>query len=552
MALGYLTLVLHAHLPFVRHPEHDDFLEEDWLYEAITETYLPLLEVFEELRRDKVHYRVTMSFSPTLCAMLADPLLQSRYLRYLDNLIALTTRELDRTRWQAEFYLVVEMYINRLTRCRNQWTTLGGNILTGFRTLAQQGYLELMTCAGTHAFLPLMNQPEAIRAQLRLGVTEFEKHFGWKPRGIWLPECGYFPGLDDLLARENLGYFFTDTHGVMLSEPRPRYGVFAPLRCSHSGIVVCGRDTESSRQVWSAIEGYPGDYAYRDFYRDIGFDLDEEYLKPHTHRTGHRHFTGLKYYRITGRTDDKKPYCPAAARKRASEHAVEFRFNREKQCEWLSGGMNDLPALIVAPYDAELFGHWWFEGPDWLGFLLRGLAGSPTLETITIPEYLRRHPRLQMAQPAFSSWGQGGYSSVWLEASNDWIYPHLHEITDRTIEHATAFADPTPIQTRLLNQMGRELLLAQASDWAFMMKAGTAADYATQRTVTHIHRFFDLEKMLTTGEVELDVLTEIERRDNLFADLDYRIWRRESVPTYALPMPVKEIRIPKEVPEASL
>jgi len=152
---------------------------------------------------------------------------------------------------------------------------------------------------------------------------------------------------------------------------------------------------------------------------------------------------------------------------------------------------------------------------------------------------------LQMAQPAFSSWGQGGYSSVWLEASNDWIYPHLHEITDRMIDLATEFVDPTPLQLRLLDQLGRELLLAQASDWAFMMKAATAADYATQRTVAHIHRFFDLETMLRTGEVELEVLAEMERRDNLFADLDYRIWRREAVQTYALPLPVKEVRIPE-------
>src|SRR4051795_11275268 len=119
MPLGYLCLVLHAHLPFVRHPEHDDFLEEDWLYEAITEAYIPLLDVFEGLERDGVDWRMTMSVTPTLAGMLADPLLQYRYVRHLDNLIALATKELDRTRWMPEFQPLAQMYYDRFSRCRD-------------------------------------------------------------------------------------------------------------------------------------------------------------------------------------------------------------------------------------------------------------------------------------------------------------------------------------------------------------------------------------------------------------------------------------------------
>ena len=527
MPLGYLCLVLHAHLPYVRHPEYDDFLEEDWLYEAITETYIPLLEVFEGLDRDGVDWRMTMSVTPTLAGMLSDPLLQYRYVRHLDNLIALAGKELERTRWQPEFQRLAEMYMNRFTRARDMFVKqYDHNLLHGFRRFFDAGRLELITCGATHGFLPLMTvNRNALRAQIEIGAREFERHFGRRPQGIWLPECGYIPGVDELLAESGIRYFFTDTHGVLFAEPRPRYGVYAPIRCPKSGVAVLGRDTESSKQVWSAVEGYPGDYTYREFYRDIGFDLDYDYLKPHLHSTGIRHHTGIKYYKITGRTEDKEPYDPAAALERAAEHAGNFMFNREKQVEWLSGSMDGRPALIVAPYDAELFGHWWFEGPAWIELLLRKLAyDQDIVKPITVPEYLDRYPNIQRAQPAFSSWGYKGYSEVWLNGSNDWIYRHLHEDADRMVELCHAFPDPTPLQRRALNQAARELLLAQASDWAFIMKTGTMVEYAVQRTTVHVLNFNHLYEQIKSNHIDEPWLTEIERRHNIFPTIDYKLY----------------------------
>jgi 1,4-alpha-glucan branching enzyme len=527
MPLGYLALVLHAHLPFVRHPEYDDFLEEDWLYEAITETYIPLLEVFEGLERDGVDWRLTMSVTPTLAAMLADPLLQYRYVRHLDNLIALTCKEIERTRWEPEFHALARMYNDRLTRAREAFVNhYGNNLVNGFRRFFEAGKLELITCAATHGFLPLMVvNDNARRAQIELGCREFERHFGRRPRGIWLPECGYSPGVDSMLRDAGVQYFFTDTHGVLFAEPRPRYGVYAPVVCPGSGVAALARDTESSKQVWSAIEGYPGDYNYRDFYRDVGFDLDYEYLKPHLHQSGLRTFLGIKYYKITGRTDHKLPYHPKAALEKAAEHAGNFMFNREKQVEWLSGSMGDRPALIVAPYDAELFGHWWFEGPDWINFLLRKMCyDQDTVKTVTVPEYLARHPSLQVSQPTLSSWGYKGYCEVWCEGSNDWVYRHLHEGADRMVELARAYGDPNPLQRRALNQAARELLLAQSSDWAFIMKTGTMVEYAHERTRVHVNNFNHLYDCLRNHEIDESWLGEIERRHNLFPDLDYRLY----------------------------
>jgi 1,4-alpha-glucan branching enzyme len=527
MPVGYLCLVLHAHLPFVRHPEYDDFLEEDWLYEAITETYIPLLEVFDSLERDRTDWRMTMSVTPTLAAMLADPLLQGRYLRHLDNLIELSEKEIERTRWQPEFNRLARMYHGRFQRSRQIFVDqYGSNLLRGFRRFFQSGKLELITCGATHGFLPLMtSNRNAVRAQVEIGAHEFERHFGKRPQGMWLPECGYASGVDEVLRDAGIRYFFTDTHGVLYAEPRPRFGVYAPISCARSGVAALARDSESSTQVWSAVEGYPGDYNYREFYRDVGFDLDYEYLKPHLHRMGIRTNLGIKYYKITGRTDQKLPYEPQTALDKAAEHAGNFMFNRERQVEWLKGSMDGRPPLIVAPYDAELFGHWWFEGPDWINFLLRKIQWDQnTVKTVTIPEYLDRHPKVQRSTPSFSSWGYKGYCEVWLEGSNDWIYRHLHEGAERMVELARRFASPSSLERRALNQAAREVLLAQSSDWAFIMKTGTMVDYARERTRVHVLNFNHLYDQLTAGSVDEPWLSGIERRHNLFPDIDYRVY----------------------------
>jgi 1,4-alpha-glucan branching enzyme len=364
-----------------------------------------------------------------------------------------------------------------------------------------------------------------MHAQIEIGAREFARHFGKRPQGMWLPECGYIDGVDELLRDSGIRYFFADTHAVLYAEPRPKFGVYAPILCPTSKVAALARDTESSKQVWSAIEGYPGDYNYRDFYRDVGFDLDYEYLKPHLHQSGIRSHLGIKYFKITGRTDHKHPYDPKQALDKAAEHAGNFMFNREKQVEWLSGAMDGRPSLIVAPYDAELFGHWWFEGPDWINFLLRKLHyDQQTVKTITIPEYLDRHPKIQFSQPGLSSWGYKGYCEVWLEGSNDWIYRHLHEDADRMVEIAQQNPDPSPLKRRALNQAARELLLAQSSDWAFIMKTGTMVEYAKQRTMVHVLNFNHLYEEIRNNDIDEPWLNEIERRHNLFPDLDYRVY----------------------------
>jgi len=525
---GYLALVLHAHLPFVRHPEHDSFLEEDWLFEAITECYLPLLEVMTGWQRDGVPWKLSLSVTPTLAAMLGDDLLRRRYVRHVDDLIALAEKELVRTATQPPFHRLARMYHDRFQRARHLFVDeYRLDLLTPLRALAESGNLELMASAATHGYLPLMHpQRAAVRAQVHIGVEAHRRAFGREPAGFWLPECGYSPPDDEVLAACGIRWFIAETHGLLHARPRPRAGVLAPVYCPASGVAAFGRDPESSKQVWSATEGYPGDWDYRDFYRDIGWDLDYDYVRPWL-KAGVRSHTGIKYYRITGPTDAKEPYDPDAAREKAALHAGNFLFNRQQQAEYWRHRL-DRPPLIVAPYDAELFGHWWFEGPQWLDFLVRKLAYDQRTVALTTPsEYLVRFPRQQVAQPSMSSWGYNGYSEVWLNGANDWIYPHLHTAARRMARLADGHPQADGLVLRALNQAARELLLAQSSDWAFIMKTGTMVPYAVRRTKDHLGRFTKLYEQILAGAIDEAWLSAVEQRDNLFPWLDYRVYREE-------------------------
>ena len=528
MSKGYLAMVLHAHLPFVRHPEHEFFLEEKWFNEAVTECYIPLIHVFEKLIADGVDFRLTMSITPSLMSMMTDGLLQERYSRHITKLIELAEKEIERTKYDENFHRVAIMYRDLFYRVsRTFHEGYQRNLLNAFRRFQDLGKLEIITCGATHGYFPLLGlHRESIHDQIKVAVDLYTKNMGRPPRGIWLPECGFNPGDDEILKAYGIKYFFSDTHGIMHAEVRPKYGIFAPVYCP-SGVAAFGRDVETSKQVWSANEGYPGDFDYREFYRDIGFDLDFDYIQPYIHPEGIRVHTGIKYYRITGKTNHKESYNPIRAQEKVAQHAGNFMFNREKQVEYLAGLMDRKP-IIISPYDAELFGHWWFEGPAWLDMLIRKIAfNQNTVKLITPSEYLKEYPVNQMTMPSMSSWGFKGYHEVWLEKSNSWIYRHLHKAADRMIELADTYPDAEGDLRRALNQAARELLLAQSSDWAFIMKTGTMVEYAVKRTKMHLYRFNKLYDDIRWNHIDTGWLGDVEWKDNIFPDMDYQVYRQQ-------------------------
>jgi len=520
---GSLALILHAHLPFVRHPEHEHFLEEDWLFEALTESYVPLLRMMQRLTEDRVPFKLTISITPTLCAMLQDELLRERYVRHLDLLIDLAAREGKRNlkepklRELADFYFKVFRETHRffVDECKC-------DLLTSFRQLRESGCVEIVASAATHGLLPLLLQQsrEAARAQILIGRDIYVNLFGVEPAGFWLPECAYAPGLEAILKEANIRWFVLDTHGVLFAKPRPCRSIFAPCY-TPCGPAAFGRDNDSSRQVWSAQGGYPGNPMYREFYRDAGFDLPLGHLGPLARGT--RKFSGVKYHRITGPSNEKDLYDPAAAERVAETQALHFVEERQRQIREVTSTGFD--SIVVVPFDAELFGHWWFEGPRFLEFLIRQAANARDFHLSTPSEYLMANPTQQICEPATSTWGENGYFEVWLNPRNAWIYPQLHIAAQRMTEVARTHAETrNPVADRVLKQLARELLLAQSSDWAFLMKTGTAREYATKRTTDHLACFNRLHDQLAANQIDDQFLRECESRDNLFPDINWRYY----------------------------
>jgi 1,4-alpha-glucan branching enzyme len=526
MPKGYLFLVLHAHLPYVRHPEYDRFLEERWFFEAVTETYIPLIKFFDRLQAEGLAFKVTLSVSPPLANMLEDPLLRERCVRHLDLSLRLAEAECERTKHWPDVHFLAQMYRRLFTEARQTFVErCGTRLVRAFREHAAAGNLELMTCAGTHGFLPLLaSAPGMVRAQIHTAIAEHERIFGRRPAGMWVPECAYYPGLDDLLAEAGIRYFFVDSHALDHADPRPQFGVAAPVFCP-SGVAAFGRHPMTSKLVWSTSVGYPADYNYREYYRDIGFDLEQSYLEPFQYAQGVRTHTGIKYHRITGKTQDKHLYNPDWARETAERHARDFAQRCREQAARSRAGL-PLPSAIVSPYDAELFGHWWFEGPQWIYRVLRELAGGGDLETATPSQYLDAFPIQQKATPAASSWGKNGYHEHWINPKTEWMWRPLYEVAERMRQAVRSRPDlpAGSLEDRALRQAGRELLLAQSSDWPFIITNGTTEQYARRRFHDHLHRCHDLLAALDGRNIDPARLEALEYVDAIFPRLDYRLF----------------------------
>ncbi len=523
---GYVSFVLHAHLPFIHHPESDDYLEESWLYEAISETYIPLLKNFKKLVEEGVNFRITMSMTPPLLSMLDSKLLQRKYIKYLKNLIELSRKEIIRTAYDERLNKLSKYYYDRYSEdLRFFKDEYNCNLINAFKYFQDLGVLEIITCGATHGYFPILYVNEkTIRAQIAVGVQTYEKYFGKKPRGIWLPECGYVPESDKYLKEFGIDYIITESHGILYADPTPVYGTFAPI-VSPEGVIAFGRDIESSQQVWSSIDGYPGDVNYREFYRDIGYEADYEYIKPYIAHNGVRVHTGIKYHRITGKSEHKDYYDVRWAEDSAERQAGHFMDSRNTQIENLSQNM-DTPPFVLCPYDAELYGHWWYEGPYWLYILFKKIYyDESNFELITPSEFIDKYPSMQISLPCRSSWGANGYSEVWLNESNDYVHRHLHVAGDKMCELANLFSKPTLLQKKALNQCARELLLAQSSDWLFIITNGTMVDYAKKRIKEHIGRFTKLYNQLKENAIDKDFLNDICKKDKLFPDIDYLIYK---------------------------
>ncbi len=540
------VFTLHSHLPYVlnhgRWPHGSD-----WLCEAALDTYLPLLEVFRGLAADAVLAPVTIGFTPVLANQLTNPAFVSEMEAFFEQRIKACDEAPASLATTGDDHLLplVEFWRSRLIRLRELFHTIDRDLIGAFRALEAAGRIEIIGSAATHGYLPLLARDESIRLQLAVGVSEHRRIFGRSPVGCWLPECAYRPrgpwepwptaprmgmrrGIEEHLADAGFQYFFVDAHLAAAGRPlglsgdpagdpivhapaepstpsQPMRSPYRAYRVAHGTVAAYVRDPRASMQVWSRFEGYPGDEWYLEFHKM-------------------RWPGGLKFWRVSGPGVDlgsKQPYNPAAASDRAHGHAEHFA----QLLAGIAGAQSQSrEGVVVAPFDTELFGHWWFEGPQFLGDMYRSLdRHKDAVHPATGSRHLKEHPPRAAIRLPWGSWGANGDSSMWLSDRTAWTWERLWPLEQSFWDTAPA-AISTPAAQPVLAQAARELLLAQSSDWQFIISTGAAADYAERRFVEHCE---DAEKLIAAlspgGEAHLGAAQlraeQLGRRDQLFPNV---------------------------------
>lgn len=526
------SIVLHAHIPWIRHPEVPHCLEEDWLHSAVVETHLPLLEMLFRLREEGVPFRLTLDLSPTLLAMLHDRILRRRTLAYLDRTLRLCRDEVERGGTTGMGNLA-EAYEERLHRLRSlyveRWQC---DLVQAYADLRASGHLELTASAATHGLLPLlMRVPESVQAQIRAGIRQYVQSFGRMPRGFWLPECAYAPALGAILQREGIEWTLVEEHALSTSLQTCEAFPFVP-GVTVDGLHVFARDHGSSSEVWNADEGFPGDERYRDFFRDIGLESPMEHLGDYLGENGQRQFTGIKYYRLAREGDRSEVYDPELASRALEEHSVRFVASRGAQLAALEAEGIENP-LVLCAFDADLFGHWWYEGTEFLERVFRKTAERGDFAFTTPGAYLAAHKGADfpLAAPVSSSWGEGGYFETWTSEENNWTHEEIQRRAEQLARFVRIFEEnPAGMpeeavahRQRCIQLMTKELLLVQSSDWPFLMRNEASRGYAERRAREHLARF-DRVWEVSARTVADGILDEIDEADPVFVDLPWNLY----------------------------
>jgi 1,4-alpha-glucan branching enzyme len=519
-----ISIVFNGHLPFVRHPELSNPSQELCFFESISETFIPLLEVFDRLDKEHIHFRMAISLSPVLCHMLTDELLIQRYLEYTNRQVIFGEQELQRTAADPKLNALVRHFYNRVVEKKAFFSgRYENNIIKGFEYYQKKGRLEILTTAATHAFLPFYAAcPEAIRSQFEVAISAHRNFFGKSPQGFWLPELGWKAELDSWFRAYNIGYTIVDTHALAFARPFAEKGSYYPVR-TPMGIVIFGRDFYSTRNMAEINK----DPVFRDNNRDQGFELPtakvELFLGPQGSRTG----TGYKYWAADN--SGTVLYDPGKANESAKSHACSFlnevvlRLNSAAE-------LADSPTISLCAFDADSFGRFWHEGPEFIEALFREGVKNSEIQFMTPSEYYCKQDSASFQQvlPEFSSWGTNGYAETWLDASNDWMYRHALRALDRMVEIVERFPDNSGLKERALNQAAREILLAISSDWTKMLYKQENADYARSRIEGSLRNFTTIYEALGSNYISTEWLTQLEKRNNIFPNISYRVFRRRS------------------------
>jgi len=528
MADTSLVFVLDAQMPFIRHPDVPGCVEESWFFNALSYTYLPLLRVCTALETEGVPFKLAIAFAPTLCEMLADPLLQERYLHSLDHAVDFGLAELDRNAGAPEIQELIKSQLDQIQLNRRDFEDIyERNILRKFDYFATHGYIEILATSATACFMPLYADiPEAINAQIETGLIVYRKHFTAIPNGFWLPGMAWCHGFDQVLRAYGFQYTLVDAHGLLFADPPPDTGIFAPASCEN-GFAVFGRDKNACDEVLSPERGFQTNPVYLDTERDIGFDLEERSLARMFDVNLGRRITGFRYYSKGTAENRTESYQPVKAHAQLCADARDFLESRVAALDKASKLLEGAPVTVTCAFPASFFGQSWYEGVSWIEEIFRAAASRSDVSFALPSTRVTGKSSGRLVVPYCSSWSDSGYAEEVLNNSNDWMYPYIRKATMRMIDLAERFPDDSGLKERALNMAARELLLAQSIDWFTMMNDRDRAEYARRRFEESVRAFTVVYESLGSNFISTEWLTKIEKIDNLFPEINYRVFSRK-------------------------
>jgi 1,4-alpha-glucan branching enzyme len=496
-------------------------VEESWFFEAVSETYIPLLMLFDRLEADHVPFRLGISLSPVLAQMMSDDYLQKKYLAHLEHQIEFGKREIERLGGRPRQCALAKRRYDRAIDQRTAFVTrYEANIFKALESYQQKRKIEFLATPATPAFLPFFSPyPEAIQAQMETAVSFNRYTLGINPQGFWMPEMGWSKELDPFLRSYGFNYTVADGHGFVFGNPPPSRGTFYPVR-TPQGVSILPRDFCACAEITSLRKEGP----YMDTGRDVGYELSLDEIAHFVAQNGARFQTGYKYWCADG-----SDYNPDSASAAARESARIFLENCRDRLESAIQHMPELPISLCA-FNADNFGRHWHEGTQFLENLFRFAADYRDLQFMTPSEYLYLQPisSLEVSLPEYSSWGDNGYAETWLDSSNDWAYRHLNRSIDRMVELADRFSKNSSLKERALNQAAREILLAMASDWPSFLYRQECTVYARRQLEDALRNFTTIYEALGTNYISTEWLTSLERRHDIFPHINYRVFKRKN------------------------
>jgi len=536
MAKKNLVLILVAEQGYIHNSNSkvDFAAQNDILFSAIADTYVPLLNMISRLEGENVPVKLGVVLSAPLCTLLDDAQVQNQYIEWVDRRIALGKAELERCNKNQALLAQAQTCLMKAQKDKIDFVEVyGQKLLEKFKYFASKDMIELIPTAATYAFLPqYADLPEVINAQIETGLYAHRHFFGDSGEGFWLPYMGWAKGFEKLLRPYGINYTILENHGFLFAENPPETGIFAPVRCSNS-LALFARDHDAL-ESGAEPESFCRNSVYRMQQRDIGFDLEQEALAPFAGKSKVRVQTGYKYY-ANGTVDpedavaeDEYPiYDGTAAGEQAARDARAFCEAKCGKLDRAAELMSGQDVEVVCTIPAELLGQTWFEGISWLEQVVRTVSAREGVELALCRDLLDNQFSLPRIEPYPSAASGTGYGEDLLDSSNGWMIRYTRKACERMIDLTERFPSDKGLKARLLNLGAKELLLAQSGDWQKMIHEDRLPDYVKDMFQKNILSFTTVFDSLGSNTVSTEWLTEIEKEHPIFPWMNYRVFSRK-------------------------